>query len=135
MIITHFTYAEASKLIEQSGYIDFEGCNARRGWDTMSRKDRRTIYKLIGHHVWFTQNNRCKTASDDSIGYNFDSQQIGAVKWSEYKKRFKNSKVKWSMVEALDESASMMGDNSDDYWLCDKPVSISLQVNHMETAE
>lgn len=127
MKITHFTHPAAYYLIKECGYVDLEGCNASRGWDSMSRKNRRTVYKLIGRHVWFTQALKAKTASSNKIALSFDSDRIGAVRWQDYKRRFRNSKAKWAFVEKFDESARMLGDNSNDYWLTDKPVSLECQ--------
>jgi hypothetical protein len=124
MKITHFTYPTAFELIRQDGQVDLEGCNAKRGWDSMSRNDRRLIYKAIGRHVWLTQGEKAKTASSNEIALTFNSEDIGAIKWSEYKKQFRNSKHKWSIVEAFEESARMMGDNTNDYWLVSKPIPL-----------
>jgi hypothetical protein len=134
MIITHFTDSRHAELINESGYIDLEGCNAKRGWDLMPRSQRRKIYKLIGRHAWLTQSETCQTAAYTSVAYQFRSEDIGARPWREYKQRFKNSKIKWRMVEALDESARDSGDNPDDYWLVDKPISLTKQII-LEAAE
>lgn len=124
MKITYFTRPEAFDLIQRCGYIDLEGSNAARGWDGQNRKTRRSIYKLIGRHIWFTQSTSARTASGHQIAIHFDSDKIGAVRWSDYKNRFKNSKEKWRMVQAFDESANSMGDDPNDYWLVDKPIPI-----------
>lgn len=131
MIIAHYTCAEHAQDILDSGYIDLEGCNAKRGMDKMPRHQRRMIYKLIGRHAWFSSAATCKTASYNQHAFYFDSDDIGAVKWSKYKQRFRNSPAKWRMVEALDDSARDMGDDSDDYWICDTRVSLAKQ---LETA-
>ena len=125
MKITHFTHFEAYELICADGQIDLEGCNARRGWDSMSREQRRRVYKTIGRHTWFTQSTSAKSASSNDIALSFESSDIGAVRWADYKKRFKNSKAKWLMVECFEESAVEFGDNPNDYWLTDKPVSLA----------
>jgi len=131
MKITHFTYPAAHDLIRQDGKIDLEGCNARRGWDNMSREQRRMIYKAIGRHVWFTQADRAGSASSNDIALTFNSEDIGAVSWKKYKQQFRNSKHKWSIVEAFDESAAILGDNSDDYWLVSKPVPLSKMLENI----
>lgn len=133
MIITHFTDSIHAELINDSGYIELEGCNAKRGWDIMPRSQRRLVYSLIGRHAWLTEAATCKTAAYNSVAYQFRSEDIGAVPWREYKQRFKNSKKKWAMVEALDKSAALMGDNSDDYWLVDVRIPLSKQLI-LETA-
>lgn len=125
MKITHFTHPNAYALICTDGQVNLEGCNAHRGWDSMSREQRRLIYKNIGRHVWFTQAKSAKSASSNDIALTFNSEDIGAVRWTDYKKRFKNSKSKWFMVECFEESAIGLGDNPNDYWLTDKPVSLS----------
>ena len=133
MIITHFTDSRHAELINECGYIDLEGCNAKRGWDNIPRSQRRLIYSLIGRHAWLTQSNTCETAAYNSVAYQFRSEDIGAKPWREYKQRFKNSKNKWRMVEALDDSARDSGDNPDDYWLVDVRIPLSKQLI-LETA-
>jgi len=132
MKITHFTSPWAFELIQSSGIVDLEGCNACRGWDQQSRKQRREHYKAIGRHVWFTTNTTAKTASSNQKALHFDSNEIGAVRWTDYKQRFKNSKTKKAWADAIDESARYLGDNSDDYWLVSKPIPLSKMLETVE---
>jgi len=132
MIINHFTNNITAKLINDSGYIDLEGCNAHRGWDLLTRSQRRLGYSLIGRHAWLTESATCKTASHNNVAFQFRSEDIGAVPWRKYKLRFKNSKKKWKAVERLDKTATLMGDNSDDYWLVDVRIPLSKQIKKVD---
>jgi len=128
MIIRHFTESNKAKLINECGYIDLEGCNAKRGWDQLTRKERREVWGWIGRHVWLTEATDCKTAANNSVAYEFNSEDIGAVRWQDYKQRFRNSKKKWKFVEAMDTVARMAGDNCNDYWLVDTRIDITKQL-------
>ena len=125
MKLIHFTHPDAYKLICADGQIDLEGCNAKFGCDSMSREKRRIIYKTIGRHVWLTQSTAALTATSNEVALHFNSDKINAVRWSDFKKKFRNSKSKQHMVDAFDESARRLGDNTNDYWLVSKPISLT----------
>ena len=124
MIIYHHTTMRNAAAIQSSGFIDLEGCNAKHGRDLQNRKERRLVFNTLGRFVWFTTQQKCKTATANEVSFPIVAESIGAIQWNEYKKRFKNSKKKWEMVEAMDEQARRQGDNVADYWISTKPVKL-----------
>lgn len=83
------------------------------------------VFKLVGSFVWFSENpNGCGTATGVDVSFQCYAEQIGAIRWCDYKKRFKKfSDAKNHCVE-LDEITRRTGDNPNKYWVVPRSVSL-----------
>ena len=147
MIIRHFTKPHWVKPIIESGYIalernnDEETCHRAineyygpshfRPKSAADRAFEDYCEKHKGNQVWFTTQRHCHTAVQgfEDCYFEFDSDEIAAVKWHYFKKQFKSSDA-LRVISALDRSAKMCGDDPYTYWVCETPVSVKLAKNY-----
>ncbi len=118
MIITHFTKAHYYDLIVNSGVI--------------TKEVRLNFYDGIPPFVWFTQDKISKTAlptmfqkDGNYVGFQFESDDIGAVRWTAQKRKYQFNKSKRQRCEVLDKTASsIFGDNPHDFWISENEVDL-----------
>jgi len=89
------------------------------------------IQRAKGDQVWFTTERKCNTAVTGLVDYyfEFDSEDIGAVKWHYFKKQFKSSEAVM-IINALDRSAKLAGDDPYCFWVCEHAVDVTLAKNY-----
>jgi len=84
----------------------------------------KTSYKLLGSYVWFTQNPEgVATATGNDCVFEFDADDIGAVRWVEVMKTLTSKKQKRHLKSLMD-IAIEEGDDPRDWWVTRKSVSV-----------
>jgi hypothetical protein len=147
MLIRHYTKPHWIKSILDTGFIlpernndeetcrkaieDFYGPGYYRTISVAEQQAGLRIQRAKGDQVWFTTENRCNTAVKGMNEYyfEFDSDEIGAVKWHHYKKKFTSAESKL-IISVLDRSAKQAGDDPYCYWVCEQAVDVTLAKNY-----
>ena len=135
MRITHYTKPFHINKILATNELKLEGCNFDLAYQALYFKERANI-KLL----WFTQSECCYTAKPllinretlsyefvkiNQIGFNFDSNEIGAVKWCDWYKPQLIFNKKRKIINELNSLALERGDNPQDYWILKTPISLN----------
>ena len=138
--IYHYTYKDIIGEIERDGKLLTE----KQVWDknlVFAREDdcpheikemifqrnpiMQDAFKLIGSFVWFCENpNGCGTATGVDVSFQCYAEQIGAIRWCDYKKRFKKFSDAKNHCVRLDEITREKGDNPNKYWVVPRSVSL-----------
>ena len=80
--------------------------------------------RLIGSYVWFTENPEgVATATGNDVRFDFDANDIGAVRWITVMKGLNSSKQK-RYLKSLMDTAISSGDDPKDWWVTRQPVSL-----------
>jgi len=152
MLIRHFTKPHWVMPIIESGFIQLERNNneetCKRAifdyygplmWRDKSLADiefDNYCEKHKGNQAWFTTQRHCHTAVKgfEDCYFEFDIDEIGAVKWHYFKKQFKSPDA-LRVISALDRSAKMCGDDPYTYWVSETPVPVTLAKNYKSMLE
>ncbi len=116
MIITHFTKAHYYEPIIQSGVL--------------TKQVNQNMF--IPRFVWLTEDKISKTGlpkifqkEGNYVGFQFNSDDIGAVKWNVQKRKYQFNKNKRTECALLDQSAiEVFGDNPIDFWVCENEIDM-----------
>lgn len=143
MLIRHFVRQSNIPVIQKSGIIQLEGTNfPALGMPGNSMYERGMCDRgKLPRLVWLTKANDCKTADGTGMvksiqpfvrvsypilhAFECDSDDVAAVPWIKYKRKFTNSKKTWNCINILDMSARFGGDDPDDYYVCEQPIDLS----------
>jgi len=143
MLIRHFVHESRIPDIQKSGIIQLEGTffpalglPGNPAYE-QGMCDRGKLPRL----VWFTTANDCKTADGTGkiisvhpfvrkhfttlFAYECDSNDINAIPWIKYKRKFIYSKKTWKTINMLDGGSRFGGDDPDDYYVCEGSVDLS----------
>ena len=139
-IITHFTKVPYISNIVHDFRITLEGTNIetiaklahgecnpmmqqamQQQWVMLKQQ-----YKLIGRHVWFTEENHAHCAGASSYGFSFYADEIGATPWPEVRKRMiaKKGKRARRYIDVFEAVAEQSGDNVEKWWVCSEAVQL-----------
>ena len=130
--IYHFTQKHYSYQIARDGEIITERDKLNKNLEMcanpfMDEKWKRSVkqsaphlmfsYDLLGSYVWFSENpNGVATATGNDVGYEFDADDIGAVRWTEVMKTLTSKKQKRYLKSLMDIAISD-GDDPREWWL------------------
>ena len=144
MKITHFTKKAHLHSIKTSGFIELEGFNIEKqalanpnlpspfGQDISYETlwlDFKKQFQITGRYVWFTEDITCSCISSvtsfEKVAIIFDSEEIGAEKWSDiYNILIHHSNKSKRYLEALNNSAIQNGDDIAKWWVCRERVDL-----------
>ena len=149
-LIRHFTKPQLVQPIISDGIINKERSNSFEKQEkfmkdyygevvTMSRERKEAqiradnfLTSVIGDYVWLTEERFCATAlpnvmkaTTKDLYFEFDSEEIGAIKWHNFKKRF-NEETALLLIRVMDKAAKLVGDNPYCYWISETAVPIAL---------
>ena len=138
-IIHHFTPKHYSYQIDRDGEIiterDIVNQNLKmcanpfidENWKQSVRLSAPVLmksYDWLGSYVWFSENpNGVATATGNDVGYEFDADDIGAVRWTEVMKTLTSKKQKRHLKSLMD-IAIRCGDEPRDWWVTYQSVSL-----------
>tara|TARA_B100000029_G_C17594436_1_gene963605 strand:+ start:2205 stop:2702 length:498 start_codon:yes stop_codon:yes gene_type:complete len=149
-LIRHFTKPQFVQPILSDGIINKERSNSFEKQEKsmkdyygevvpMSREAKEAnirgnnfLSSVIGDFVWFTEERFANTAlpkvmlpTAKDLYFEFDSEEIGAIKWHHFKKRF-TEETALSVIRVMDKAAKLVGDNPYCYWISESAVPIAL---------
>lgn len=127
--LRHFTHPSRLNKIFSDGLIKLEGHiyydNTLKDFAFSQQVEFvQFSYDLIGRYVWFTEAETllCNDYQQHEMAsLIFDADEIGAKRWSIFKKRFAYHQKKWKLIQSLDNTTD---DNTDDWWICLEPVTV-----------
>ena len=143
--IYHFTNGHCAKGINRTQKIELEGRQLEKLYDKWVRTgeiDRlplkqvadvvfrlncnKSCYNKMGRYVWFSEE-PAATANGADYGYEFDAKEIGAVPWTEVKKKvLRNASCKAKkLIKNMDRIAREDGDDPTKYWVLDRELSLT----------
>jgi hypothetical protein len=136
MIITHYTKPIHIRNILSSGELKLEGCN-------FDEDQLKTYVKLRAgiRLLWFTESKNCNTAKPiytdqfgnfiefvpnlNQIGFQFDSEEIKAIRWEEWCRPRKIFEKKKLAINILNTKAININDDPRDFWVLESPISLN----------
>jgi len=137
--IYHFTQKHYSYQIARDGEIITEKDKLNKNLEMcanpfMDEKWKRSVkqsaphlmfsYDLLGSYVWFSENpNGVATATGNDVGYEFDADDIGAVRWNEVMKTLTSKKQKRYLKSLMDIAISD-GDDPREWWVTYEAVPL-----------
>jgi hypothetical protein len=135
MLITHFTKPNHVNNILLTNELKLEGSNFDEEFQKIYFKAQANI-----RFLWFTEKNYCYTAKPiitdnernfiefipefNLIGFQFDSEEIGAFKWEDWYKKRLIFKKKELIINSLNQTAKERGDDPQHYWIIEHNVSL-----------
>ena len=135
MLITHFTKPFHINNILLTKELRLEGSNFEEEYQRLYFKARANI-----RFLWFTDQKYCYTAkpifTDENgnfiefvpninlIGFQFDSEEIGAHKWENWCKTKMLFNKKKLAINELNQLANKRGDNPKNYWITNYNIGL-----------
>jgi hypothetical protein len=97
----------------------------------LAKKARGKLPRLL----WFTKADRANTSFachsmqanvtfNEAFCIEVDCEEVGAIKWTEYVKRFRSCKVTMKAINYLNMTAELTGDDIDDYYVVEKDLDL-----------
>jgi hypothetical protein len=134
-IIRHFTHICHLDSIIHDNTIELEGHNflnnpdLQKYYPEQQRLAMLRSYEIVGRLVWFTESDQYLTKNvplSQMIPLEFDSEEIGAIKWDTLKRKLSYHKLRTAYLNNLMATAS---DNVAEWWATTKPVSLDYLKN------
>jgi len=92
----------------------------------------RESHKVVGSYVWFSDNpNGVAVASGNDVSYEFDADDIGAVRWTEVMKTLTSKKQK-RHLKSMTDIAIANGDDPRDWWVTNQSVSLEKSTGRLD---
>ncbi|MDA9049642.1 hypothetical protein N9K35_01645 [Pseudomonadales bacterium] len=127
--LRHMTRAHYLDSIFEHG-IQREGYNLRRiGAESRILKKQ---YERVGRYVWLTKSDdgvRCinaitKSEHNKMVALEIYDKELKIISWKILKSRLLKKRKSRAIIEQLEFKASMLGDNTDDWFVCETEIPV-----------
>ena len=89
-------------------------------------------YERVGKYVWLTKSDdgvRCinavtKSEHNKMIGLEVDDKGLKIISWKILKSKLLKKRKSRQIVEQLEKTAALLGDNTDDWFVCETEIPV-----------